>query len=219
MRAAWRRKVGKLRLVGSRRAPVIEGLFTLLALQGAPDPQPSVLPLAALREGLEAVGSFTGPPGPIVTRGGPPSLLVERVHGLKGPSGWVQFTSWRSPGGLLRLSLPEAPSIAVHSRDLRLHLPPLDARTFGPADAAGAPASVRETLRREGGPVTLEVYALRAATRYHVRVAVETYHLPPDGPEGHPETASHTVLWVSDRPFVQGRPTRPLTPAGLQHTY
>jgi hypothetical protein len=198
---------------------VFEGLFVQLALQGAPDPQPSALPLASLRQGLEAVGTFTGPPGPIVTRGGPPSLLVERVHGVKGPSGWVQFTSWRSPGGLLRLALPEAPAIAVHTTDLRLYLPPLQTSTFRPGEAAAAPALVREALLQEGGPVTLEVYALRASTPYHVRVAVETYHLPPDGPEGRPETASHAVLWVSDRPFVQGRPSRPLTPAGMQHTY
>lgn len=191
----------------------------LLALQGSPEPQPSGLQLAALREGLEAVGSFTGPPGPIVARGGPPSLLVERVQGVKGPSGWVQFTTWRSPGGVLQLSLPDTPPIAVPTRDLRLYLPAMDTRTFGPAEAGGAPAPVREALVRDGGPVTVEVYALRAATRYHVRVAIETYHLPPEGPEGRPETASHTVLWVSDRPFVQGRPTRPLTPAGLQHTY
>lgn len=174
--------------------------------------------LGELPSGWEGVASFEGDPVEAVARGGPPALLVERVQGVKGPQGWELFTSYRSPSPRIRLVLPDGP-IEVPAGSLRLHLPPLQARLYQVKDRAKAPAPIRDLLDEERRPITAEMFALRARTSYHVRVSRETYHLPPAGPDGNPERRSNPVIWVSDLPFVEGRPQRPLTPAGRQHTY
>lgn len=190
----------------------IGGVMGLAA--AAPPPRA----LGELPTGYEALVRFEGEAVEVVARGGPPALLVERGYGVKGEAGWVSFTTHRVPGRRLRVLLPEGP-LAVEAGSLRLYLPPLTSRCYRLEDRAKAPPPIREVLEAERVPITEEVFALRARTPYHVRVARETYHLPPPGPEGDPEPRSNPVLWVSDLPFLEGQPQRPLTPAGQQHTY
>ncbi len=48
--------------------------------------------------------------------------------------------------------------------------------------------------------------------KYYARFAAEEYHLPPDRENGEPQKRTNHILWISSRPFKNGKPQVELTP-------
>ncbi|MHA1309985.1 MAG: hypothetical protein ACTSQO_03565 [Candidatus Helarchaeota archaeon] len=55
-------------------------------------------------------------------------------------------------------------------------------------------------------------YLLQNFYHYHVLVNEEFYHLPPPNENEKPIKAKNTVLWISDKIFIDGKPQIELTP-------
>ena len=65
----------------------------------------------------------------------------------------------------------------------------------------------------EGGRMLPSVeYGLVKNKKYYVKVSSEEYHLPPDREKGKLQKRTSHVLWISSRPFKDGKPQVELTP-------
>jgi hypothetical protein len=60
--------------------------------------------------------------------------------------------------------------------------------------------------RMEASDAALAEFALLPGREYWARIAREEHWLPPDGPDRPPNRAYSTALYLSDKPFVNGRP-------------
>ncbi len=55
-------------------------------------------------------------------------------------------------------------------------------------------------------------YGLVKNKKYFAKFSVEEYHLPPDSEGGKPQKKINHVLWISSRPYRNGKPRVELTP-------
>jgi hypothetical protein len=55
-------------------------------------------------------------------------------------------------------------------------------------------------------------YGLVKNKKYYAKVSSEEYHLPPDRESGEPKKRTNHVLWISNKPFKNGKPQVELTP-------
>ena len=184
--------------------------ITLLVLM-----QPAPLTVQSLKD----VDAFT------VTIDGPtlesfpskrPCRYFEWAIGEKRGDTWAVRVAASHSGAPVTVVTPRG-RIEVRYNSMRLYLPASASRRYTRAGAANAPEIVREHLV-ENDAITLEEYVLEAGRQYHARVDVETYFLPPE-PGGDPRRQQHFVLAISDLPFKNGKPQRPLTPAFVGITY
>ena len=104
--------------------------------------------------------------------------------------------------------------VTVGYRSLRTRLTPSFERTYsaaelrrGRTETERALASIFEGDRIEA--LTLREYGLESGKRYHGRIRIETYHLPPE-PGGDPRMRENRVLVVSDRPLGEAVELTPL---------
>ncbi|PKL15593.1 MAG: hypothetical protein CVV49_20615 [Spirochaetae bacterium HGW-Spirochaetae-5] len=55
-------------------------------------------------------------------------------------------------------------------------------------------------------------YGLVKNQKYFAKFSAEEYHLPPDRESGKPQKRVNNVLWISSRPYKNGKPRVELTP-------
>lgn len=60
--------------------------------------------------------------------------------------------------------------------------------------------------RMEAADAALAEFALLPGREYWAKIVREEHWLPPDGPDRPPNRAHSTTLYLSDKPFVNGRP-------------
>ncbi|HNJ03851.1 MAG TPA: hypothetical protein PLB73_06340, partial [Leptospiraceae bacterium] len=79
-----------------------------------------------------------------------------------------------------------------------------------------APEAVRAWIR-EHGSVSVAEYRLETGKKYYAVLHVDHYYLPRPG--GPPSSHSKKVLWISDEPIKDGKPSVEITPAYRGWTY
>ncbi|MGI5862216.1 MAG: hypothetical protein ACOX6T_09180 [Myxococcales bacterium] len=100
----------------------------------------------------------------------------------------------------------------IAPRRVRAYLAPSVEREYGPGDES-APEVVKEYLAKGKEIAYVAEYCLEVGKTYHALVHTDAVMLPPGGPMGKPEKSRNLVLWLSDRPFADGKPTQEKTPA------
>jgi hypothetical protein len=55
-------------------------------------------------------------------------------------------------------------------------------------------------------------YGLVKNKKYYAKFSAEEYHLPPDRESGKPQKRINHVIWISSRPYRNGKPRVELTP-------
>jgi hypothetical protein len=164
-------------------------------------------------ERLQALGGFT------VTLNGPSlaTLLAqtecvywEWAAGERRGDEWATRVGSGHSGNLLTIVTP-AGTLDLPHGSLRLYLPPSITRQFTRSARNAAPMELRHLLD-DMDPLSVSEYLLQSGVTYYARVEVESGMLPPrDG--NAPERRRTLVLAISDRPFVDGKAQRPLTPS------
>ena len=106
----------------------------------------------------------------------------------------------------------EGMKVLVETNRMRPFLRPSLRRSFKPGDK-DAPERVVERMAEEKLASCLAEEYLRAPGKtYHALVHEDRYHLPPEGPGERPREGRNRVLWVSDRPFKNGKAVVEMTP-------
>lgn len=146
-----------------------------------------------------------------------PCLYGEWAVGTKRGDEWVERFATQHSGTPLRVVTPQGP-IELRHGHVRLYVAPSAARQYNKANATTAPEIVRELLA-EHAALTLEEVVLTGGTTYYARVDAESYLLPPTGPDEPPVRRQNLVLSISDRPFKNGKPQRPLAPSFIGIVY
>lgn len=143
-------------------------------------------------------------------------LYGEWTLGTKVGETWSERQATRSSDQLLHVTTPKG-AIDLRHGQVRLYVAGGGVRTYKREDAT-APEFVREFL--DTHPVLmLEEVVLTAGTKYYARVNAESYWLPPTSPGGEPHRQQNLVLSISDLPFKDGKPQRPLAPSFLDIVY
>lgn len=204
---------GSLTLDAMKRANGVDTFDDLLRCVRKDERGPAVLPSLTLTalDGL--------PPFEVTLGGAPipsslsnvPSLYFEWWFGDRMGDRWATRWSGGRSSKSLGVTTPRG-TIELQLNDVRLYLAAVATQRFGPADVATAPPAMREELARATRSLVAEEYRLEAGHRYYAHVARESFRLPPRG-GGPPTEREHVVLAISDAPFVNNQPQRPLTPA------
>ncbi len=140
-----------------------------------------------------------------------PCLYYEWHYGIKAGDDWKSRSTGYARETEPQLTTPKG-VVTVSHRKWRLFLRPSWHKTYSAAEAAEAPDIVRERILEEKCPITVEEFVLLPGQTYHARIATESYHLPPRPPAFKPVQRTNTVIWISDQPFQDGKPTVPITP-------
>lgn len=139
-------------------------------------------------------------------------IYFEWVYGEKKGDERVMFSKgWQSGDGVTVITGEGEIELGVNQ--LRLYLAPAYSRVYTPQEMDDAPEIVREMIASENKPITVEEYRLDSNVIYYARVDSESYWLPPEGNDKPPSRHVNRVLAISDLPFVDGEPQRPMTPA------
>lgn len=101
----------------------------------------------------------------------------------------------------------------LSARQVRLYVAADFTHTYDASDRAQAPDVVKQAMKEEKRPVTVQEHRLVAGRTYFAKVHVDSYMLPPEPGEHRPRQGRNAVLWISDVPFVDGKPARAITPA------
>ncbi len=99
-------------------------------------------------------------------------------------------------------------------KNLRVTLSTRSVRTFI--------AKTGSFIQKEGGDersLPSDEFGLIKNKKYYVKITQENYHLPPDRESGKPRKGTSHVLWISDKPFLKGRPQVGLTPMYKNWSY
>lgn len=138
-------------------------------------------------------------------------IYFEWVYGEKKEDEWVMFSKgWQSGDGVTVITGEGEIELGVNQ--LRLYLTPAYSRVYAPHQINDAPEIAREMIASENKPITVEEYRLDSNTTYYAHVDSESYWLPPEDDKP-PSRHVNYVLAISDLPFVDNEPQRPLTPA------
>jgi hypothetical protein len=144
-------------------------------------------------------------------------LYFEWHYGEKTDGEWISRTTGYQTTEPLILVLPEG-QLEIGINKLRLYLSPTVGLKFTGKEKREIPEVIRERLAETGGVVIAEEFVLEPGKTYYARVGEESYLLPPDE-SGRPIRRHNTILELSDKPFVEGKPRRPITPAYRGWTY
>jgi hypothetical protein len=149
-------------------------------------------------------------------------LWWEMDVGDRGPvtpesNGWRTWSHIWTEGGPFVLSTPRG-ELAMDDQKLRFHIAPALEETWR-RDTKRIPEEAKDHYFGDREVLSAVEYRLVAGQTYYARVDVETYHLPPHGPGEKPREGRNTVLMVSDKPFVDGKPQVPLTLHASARTY
>ena len=107
-------------------------------------------------------------------------------------------------------------TVELTYRSVRLYLGREYQNFYDHTNAEEAPPVVRDMLSDETAQALAAEYGLREGVNYHCMLSYEYYMV--DGEDG-PAERSNTVLWISDKPFVNGKPQREVTPEYRGWTY
>ncbi len=94
---------------------------------------------------------------------------------------------------------------------LRLYLEPTWLER-DPKDPARRALWEEAKARMAATDVALAEFALLPEKDYWAKIVREEHWLPPDGPDWPPHRAHGTALYISDKPFVDGRPQGQASP-------
>jgi hypothetical protein len=72
--------------------------------------------------------------------------------------------------------------------------------------------SFKEKDIDDGRMLPSDEYGLVKNRKYYAKISSEEYHLPPDRESGKPRRRTNHVIWISSRPFKDGKPQVELTP-------
>lgn len=154
--------------------------------------------------------------GPVLTSfpSGRPCVYWEWAAGELRDGAWAVRIAGAHSGSTLLIKTPQG-TVQLSHGSVRLYVGPAAAHRYSQSRTAPVPEPLRELLR-EMDPLTVEEYVLEPGRAYFARVEIETSMLPPRGDEP-PKRRRTLVLGISDLPFVNGKPQRPLAPsfAGL----
>jgi len=92
-------------------------------------------------------------------------------------------------------------------KNVRVTLSPVKVRTF--IEKTG---SFQSSGDGDGRLLPSVEYGLVKGKKYFIRISSEGYHLPPDREDGKPRRRINHVLWISSRPYKDGKPQIELTP-------
>jgi hypothetical protein len=184
-------------------------------------PRPGKAKALPALEDLNALAAVAGTAEMDVTVEGPgepsypsntPCAYFEWAYGAVNAEGrWSEYSVGYQHKAPVTLRTPHG-TVTVEVTRLRTHLRPLWQRTFTPAQASEAPEAVRADVAQSPDGLTVAEYGLVVGRVYRARVHVESFHLPPRGPEGRPGKGNKTLLLVSDGPLTPA-PQVPVTPA------
>lgn len=115
----------------------------------------------------------------------------------------IGHTSTHRSGRDIYLITDEA-RVAV-DRGMRLYLEPTWLER-DPSDPELRACLEEAKSRMEASDAALAEFALMPGRDYWATIVREEHWLPPDGPDSPPHRAHSTTLYLSDKPFVDGRP-------------
>lgn len=101
---------------------------------------------------------------------------------------------------------------------LRAYLAPSYEREYGAGEMT-APEVVKNYLAEGHPKAYVAEYCLELGRTYHALVHEDRVTLPPETRGQAPRVSGRRVLWLSDRPFVGGKPQCEPTPAYRTWTY
>ena len=181
-----------------------------------PVQEPAIPTLQTLKELGEFTVTLSGQNSPSYPSE-QPCLYGEWTVGRKSGDEWAERVATRHSGDALHIATPKG-AIDLRHGQVRLYVAGSGLRTYTRAAAATAPEFVRDLLA-DHDALTLEEVVLKSGTTYHARVSSESYWLPPSSPNGEPRRQQNLVLSISDLPFKDGKPQRPLAPSFLDIVY
>jgi hypothetical protein len=147
-----------------------------------------------------------------------PAVYQEWTYGVKEPGGWsMTWQGFRSRNPVTVITPFGKLTLRVYQ--LRLYIAPVYSRVFSVMDAGKAPEVVKKKILQENRPLTVEEYRLDPRKIYFACAEIEQYSPPPLPGENQNATGRNIILAISDLPFIQNRPQRPVTPSCLNLTY
>ncbi|GEM_PF-6045096 len=96
-------------------------------------------------------------------------------------------------------------------RNMRLYMEPTWLEE-DPSDPSARALLSEARKSCECPEAVLAEFALFPGREYWARIVREEYWLPPDRPDGPPHRARGTTVYISEKPFKDGRPQGPETP-------
>lgn len=165
---------------------------------------------AASLESLKSLGEFT------VTIEGEP--YSEFAAGYKEDGRWAERIATSHSGKPVAILTPRG-RLEARFAMLRLYLAVATSQRYTRQETASAPELIRDELEKDGRPVVVEEIVMQAGRTYYAKVETVSYMLPPERAGAPPSRHTNLVLAISDLPFKNGRPQRPLTPAFEGITY
>lgn len=216
------------------RTATLRAAFLAAALAGASARAPAAVASPASARAVPGATTMTEGPLPLadLLRGRrlaePFKLKVVTKTGVtflkKAPFAWFEWVYGEEQDGALQgwsvgyrssgdfVAEIEGKRYLVGTDRMRAFLLPALRRAFKPGDKA-VPEPVRERMAQEKLDSCLaEEYLLAPGKTYHALVHEDRYHLPPEGPGERPREGRNRVLWVSDRPFKDGKAAGEMTP-------
>ncbi len=139
-------------------------------------------------------------------------------EGQSADGNWV--TSWRGYRSDAQLSVKTPKGMLdLSANDLRPYLGPSYEQTFTADNAANAPQVIRDRIKEGHPTLNAKEFCLEPGRSYYARVVVESFMLPPRPGSQQPGRGEHAVLSISDMPYKDGHPQRPISPAFKNHRY
>lgn len=103
----------------------------------------------------------------------------------------------------------------VNYKDIRTFLPERYNKIYYKNRNNELPGRIKD-LVRENKRILISEYGLRKGINYFSIIHHDWYYI---NTENGPEQRKNTVIWISDKPFVNGKPQRDITPAYKGWTY
>ncbi|MGE5224062.1 MAG: hypothetical protein ACM3PY_16605 [Omnitrophica WOR_2 bacterium] len=147
-----------------------------------------------------------------------PAVYQEWIYGVKEPGGWIMtWQGFRSRNPVM-VTTPLG-KLTLRAYQIRLYTAPVYSRVFSVMDAGKAPEPVKRKILQENRPLTVEEYRLDPGKIYYACAEIGQYSLPPWPAESPRAASRNIILAISDLPFIDNRPQRPVTPSCLNLTY
>lgn len=106
--------------------------------------------------------------------------------------------------------------IRVNFRDIRTFLSESYKKTYLKHKRMTAPEDIKEFLKNKAKKVLVCEYGLKKGQKYYAIFHIDHYYI--NGENG-PEERTNPVIWITDKPFLNGKPQIDITPAYKGWTY
>lgn len=154
-----------------------------------------------------------------------PCAYFEWLYGFKVDGKWSEYSiGYQSEEGLTLQT--DTGRIQLGRSDFRLFLSPTTSESYTnekeileKADFLTEFTTQGDTKIGEANPVYVEEYILESGKTYFAILHIDSFMLPPDEDGGRPTRKEKKLLWISDTPFVEGKPQKEMTPAFSQWRY